>query len=81
VKYRDAVGRLCVAAAWREVALCVGVVGSPHVLLLSGVGPLAELRAARVAPMVASHAVGKVTRTSHSEADVEVYEIYYSRRG
>jgi choline dehydrogenase len=59
VEYRDAAGRLCVAAARREVVLCAGVVGSPQLLLLSGVGPPAELRAAGVAPVVASPAVGK----------------------
>ncbi|MBM3525141.1 MAG: choline dehydrogenase, partial [Alphaproteobacteria bacterium] len=32
------------AAARREVILCAGAVGSPHLLLASGIGPAAELR-------------------------------------
>lgn len=32
----------------REVILAAGAIGSPHLLLLSGIGPLAELRAAGV---------------------------------
>jgi choline dehydrogenase len=32
------------AAAAREVLLCAGAIGSPHLLLLSGIGPADELR-------------------------------------
>ncbi|MEI4878511.1 GMC family oxidoreductase N-terminal domain-containing protein, partial [Klebsiella pneumoniae] len=31
-----------------EIVLCAGAVGSPHLLLLSGVGPADQLRAAGV---------------------------------
>ncbi len=34
-----------IAAARREVILAAGAIGSPHLLLLSGVGPAAQLRA------------------------------------
>lgn len=35
-----------------EVVLCGGAIGSPHILLRSGVGPASELEAAGVAPVV-----------------------------
>ncbi len=37
-----------IARAEREVILCGGAIGSPHILLLSGIGPAAQLRAADV---------------------------------
>lgn len=43
VRRRD--GRIQSIGARREVILAAGAVGSPHLLLLSGIGPLAELRA------------------------------------
>ena len=48
VRYRRDGGEQ-VAAATREVVLCAGAIGSPHLLLLSGVGPATELRALGVA--------------------------------
>ncbi|GAA2683277.1 MULTISPECIES: GMC family oxidoreductase [Actinosynnema] len=41
-----------VLTARREVVLSAGAVGSPHLLLLSGIGPAAELRAAGVDPVL-----------------------------
>ena len=38
-------GRLVVARAEREVIVCAGGVGSPHLLLRSGIGPADQLRA------------------------------------
>jgi choline dehydrogenase len=38
-------GRTVVARAEREVVLSAGAIGSPHLLLLSGIGPAADLRA------------------------------------
>jgi choline dehydrogenase len=47
------------ASADREVLLCAGAIGSPHLLLLSGVGPSDELRAAGVEPRHELPGVGR----------------------
>ncbi|WP_028655117.1 GMC family oxidoreductase [Nocardioides sp. J54] len=39
-------------SADREVILCAGAVGSPHLLMLSGVGPAADLERAGVRPVL-----------------------------
>jgi choline dehydrogenase len=44
VEYRRGDGPTQVVAAEREVILAAGAVGSPHLLLLSGVGPARQLR-------------------------------------
>jgi choline dehydrogenase-like flavoprotein len=59
VEYRNAAGELETALASKEVILSAGAVGSPHLLMLSGVGPRAELEAAGVACVVDSPHVGK----------------------
>lgn len=43
----------------RETILCAGALGSPHLLLKSGIGPKAELEAAGVAVLVDLPGVGK----------------------
>ncbi len=43
VEYRDADGQLQTVTATREVVLSAGAIGSPQLLLLSGVGPRDEL--------------------------------------
>ena len=43
-------GERCVGRATREVILCGGAIGSPQMLLLSGIGPADELRAVGVEP-------------------------------
>jgi choline dehydrogenase len=48
VEYRTAGGETAVARAAKEVVLSAGAVGSPHLLMLSGVGPRAELEAVGV---------------------------------
>jgi len=48
VRYRDRRGREQVARCGREVLLCAGALQSPQLLLLSGIGPADELRAAGV---------------------------------
>ena len=58
VEYRHA-GRLQVARAAREVILSAGAFNSPQLLLLSGIGPPDELRAAGIEPRHALPGVGK----------------------
>jgi choline dehydrogenase-like flavoprotein len=59
VEYRAAGGATTVAMASKEVILSAGAVGSPHLLLLSGVGPRRELETAGVPCLVDSPHVGK----------------------
>lgn len=59
VEYRNAAGETCTALAAKEVVLSGGAIGSPHLLLLSGVGPRRELEAAGIACQVDSPHVGK----------------------
>jgi choline dehydrogenase len=51
-------GRKHVAAARREIGLCAGVFGTPHILQLSGIGPVDHLRQVGIAPVVDSPRVG-----------------------
>jgi choline dehydrogenase-like flavoprotein len=59
VEYRTAAGDTVVVAAEKEVVLSAGAIGSPHILLLSGVGPRAELEAAGVVCRLDAPDVGK----------------------
>jgi choline dehydrogenase-like flavoprotein len=59
VDYRNANGEARTAIATKEVVLSGGAIGSPHLLLLSGIGPRAELDAAGVVCHVDSPHVGK----------------------
>ena len=59
VEYRDAAGTVHVAVADREVILSAGAVGSPHLLMLSGIGPRRELEAAGVPCRLDQPHVGK----------------------
>jgi choline dehydrogenase len=59
VEYRTATGETRAALAVKEVVLSGGAIGSPHLLLLSGIGPRRELEAAGVACHVDSPHVGK----------------------
>lgn len=59
VEYRATGGQTGVTAASKEVILCAGAVGSPHLLMLSGIGPLRELEAAGARCRVDSPHVGK----------------------
>jgi len=44
VVYRDRQGQKVTATAGREIVLSAGAVGSPHILMLSGIGPQQELQ-------------------------------------
>ncbi|MGH9088766.1 MAG: GMC family oxidoreductase [Acidimicrobiales bacterium] len=59
VEYRTADGATHVVTAAREVVLSAGAVGSPHVLMLSGIGPRQELESAGVPCRVDAPEVGK----------------------
>ncbi|MDN5516352.1 MAG: GMC family oxidoreductase N-terminal domain-containing protein, partial [Pseudomonas sp.] len=52
-------GQWCTLHCSRETILCAGALGSPHILLKSGIGPKAELEAAGVACKVDLPGVGK----------------------
>jgi choline dehydrogenase len=68
-------GTTRLARARREVILCAGVVDSPRVLMLSGVGPAAELR--RVGVPVAADLPGV---GSNLQDHLKVSVVYRSRR-
>jgi choline dehydrogenase-like flavoprotein len=55
--------------AEREVILCAGAIGSPKLLLLSGVGPADELRAAGVAVV---HDLPAVGRNLHDHFGIDI---------
>jgi len=59
VEYRDASGEIRKAMASKEVVLSAGSVGSPHLLMLSGIGPRQELETVGVPCLVDSPHVGK----------------------
>jgi choline dehydrogenase-like flavoprotein len=59
VEYRDASGKTSAVFAAKEVILSAGAVGSPQLLMLSGIGPRAELEAVGVECRVESPHVGK----------------------
>ncbi len=58
VRYRRG-GQEDTARAEREVILSAGAIGSPHLMLLSGIGPADELRAAGVPVVADAPGVGK----------------------
>lgn len=59
VEYRDAGGALHQIAASREVILSAGAVGSPQILMLSGIGPRREIEAVDIRCRHALPGVGK----------------------
>jgi choline dehydrogenase len=59
VEYRTDTGETGTARATREVVLSGGAIGSPHLLLLSGIGPRPELEALGITCHVDSPHVGK----------------------
>jgi len=59
IEYRSPSGEISVAFASKEVILSAGAVGSPQLLLLSGIGPRGELETTGVSCLVDSPHVGK----------------------
>jgi choline dehydrogenase len=59
VEYKQETGEILSAIATKEVILSAGTVGSPHLLLLSGIGPRRELETVGVECLVESPHVGK----------------------
>ena len=59
VEYRTEDGTTAVAHAAKEVVLSAGAVGSPHVLLLSGIGPRAEIESVGITCRLDAPEVGK----------------------
>jgi choline dehydrogenase len=59
VEYQDADGTPHMIHASREVILSAGAVGSPHLLMLSGIGPRRELEAAGISCRLDLPDVGK----------------------
>lgn len=52
-------GRMIAANAAREVIVSAGAVGSPHLLMLSGIGPAEQLAAVGIDPVLDSPDVGR----------------------
>jgi choline dehydrogenase len=59
IEYQDRAGVVRTVLARREVVLCAGAVGSPHLLMVSGIGDSDELRAAGVAAVHHLPGVGR----------------------
>ncbi|HEY2791457.1 MAG TPA: GMC family oxidoreductase N-terminal domain-containing protein, partial [Micromonosporaceae bacterium] len=59
VAYRTATGEPATAGASREVILSAGAIGTPHLLMLSGIGDPDQLSAAGVDLVARSHEVGR----------------------
>ena len=59
VEYRTAEGETLQAYASKEVIVSAGAIGSPHLLLLSGIGPRQELEAVGVACLADAPHVGQ----------------------
>jgi choline dehydrogenase len=59
IEYRKMTGEIGVVIASKEVILSAGAVGSPHLLLLSGIGPRRELETIGVSCVVDAPHVGK----------------------
>jgi choline dehydrogenase-like flavoprotein len=59
VEYRDASGAAHAVQARKEVIVSAGAIGSPHLLMLSGIGPRAELEAVGVTCLLDQPHVGK----------------------
>jgi choline dehydrogenase len=59
VEYRTGTGEILIAHAGKEVILSTGAIGSPHLLMLSGIGPRPELEGVGVRCLLDQPHVGK----------------------
>jgi choline dehydrogenase len=59
IEYCDSTGVSRIAQASREVILSAGAIGSPHILMLSGIGPRRDLEAAEIPVRHELPSVGK----------------------
>jgi choline dehydrogenase-like flavoprotein len=59
VEYLSRKGEICMARAEKEVIVSAGSIGSPHLLMLSGIGPRQELEAVGVTCVLDQPHVGK----------------------
>ncbi len=59
LSWRDAAGGLHQAQARREVLLAAGAIGTPHLMLRSGLGPAGDLQALGIQPVVDLPGVGE----------------------
>lgn len=70
IEYRDSAGVRHAVTARREVVLSAGAVGSPHLLMLSGIGDPDHLAEVGVAP---THALPGVGRNLMDHASIGLY--------
>ena len=59
VRWRDSRGRTHTSTASAEVVLSAGAIGTPQLLMLSGIGPAEKLRSVGIEPRVESPGVGE----------------------
>ncbi len=59
VRWRDSRGIQQTVAANKEIVLSAGAIGSPQILMLSGIGPAEQLRSLGIGPVVDSPGVGE----------------------
>ena len=59
IEYRDSAGKVLQLEATKDVILSAGAVGTPHILMLSGIGCRRELEAAGISCRLDSPHVGK----------------------
>ncbi|HEX3590718.1 MAG TPA: GMC family oxidoreductase N-terminal domain-containing protein [Pseudonocardiaceae bacterium] len=71
VEYQDGTGAVRRAMARREVVLCAGTIGSPHLLMLSGIGDPEQLAAAGVG---AVHPLSGVGRNLRDHPSIGLYQ-------
>ncbi|KAL5981222.1 hypothetical protein ACLOJK_029143 [Asimina triloba] len=67
-------------SSWGDVILCAGPLGSPQILMLSGIGPKDHLKSFNITPLVDAPAVGEFMQDNPSIAIPLNYSSNASRR-